>query len=205
MGIRIWVVVLTFGASLSLASAGRNSWSSVGPDGGFVARIWVDPGRPIVFVAVYTSASPELYRSSDGGRNWVQFSGPNPAEKFTLHAIGPDSSVYGSVTTVGEAAPTEVVGRIEGGSYTWSALARLPVISPGTTTSVTGIATDPVVFSRIYAGTFPPAIFRSDDQGMTWQLLRSDLALFATPMTYPRDPMDSSCLIPVWIAVVSRI
>src|SRR3954469_2503878 len=54
---------------LALPAFAGSRWVISGPDGGMVNRLVFDPDDPSI---VYAGASNGLFRSSDGGQNWVQ-------------------------------------------------------------------------------------------------------------------------------------
>src|SRR5262245_19103238 len=72
MSCRVWAlacIALWALASAFVARAGDNTWSSIGPDGGYLSKIVFHSTSPNV---VYARASGGFFRSTDGGAHWTQ-------------------------------------------------------------------------------------------------------------------------------------
>ena len=64
----IWMAMLAiFGRER--VEAGDNVWTSIGPDGGVVYALAVDPQNP---ATVYASTLSNVYRSTDGAVSWAK-------------------------------------------------------------------------------------------------------------------------------------
>src|ERR1700686_1538203 len=91
------------------AWAGINEWTSIGPDGGSIQALAIDPQNP---GTVYASTQLNVYRSTDGAVSWAKTG-------FTGHAnnlvIDPRNS-----DTIYAPTPTGVSKSTDGGA-TWSA------------------------------------------------------------------------------------
>jgi hypothetical protein len=55
--------LVMFGAGSEKAWAGINEWTSIGPDGGYIQALAIDPQNP---GTVYASTGFNVYRSTDG-------------------------------------------------------------------------------------------------------------------------------------------
>jgi len=150
---------LTTGLAL-LASplAAAPHWTPLGPYGGFVSTLTVDPSSPQGLYA--TSRFQGSFKSLDGGATWNQ-----------IH-IGP---VSGNVA-VDPAQPTtlyqsfnfnQLLKSTDGGA-TWHLSSRGLV-----QTSIEVIAVDPAQHTRVYLGG--ESLWRSLDGGASWQRARQGL------------------------------
>src|SRR5262249_5908493 len=67
-----WLVLLVvslWASSVSLVHAGNNVWTSLGPAGGRVAALAIDPRTP---TTLYAGTSVDgVFKSTDGGSSWV--------------------------------------------------------------------------------------------------------------------------------------
>jgi photosystem II stability/assembly factor-like uncharacterized protein len=116
-------------------------------------------GSPVALasdgVKLYASMPLGIMVSSDHGQSWLPLPS-NPAGGAVSLAISPiDSSVLFAGTTGG------IANSVDGGqSWTTLALTGSPVVS---------IAIAPSDPDRLLALAFNGAIFRSDDEGVTWE------------------------------------
>jgi photosystem II stability/assembly factor-like uncharacterized protein len=80
------ISALVFTLWMAAALAAEQPWQPIGPDGGNVRSLAIDPKNPDrIFLG--TSAG-NLYLSSDGGRNWSRFARPgNSAEMVLDHIV----------------------------------------------------------------------------------------------------------------------
>jgi photosystem II stability/assembly factor-like uncharacterized protein len=147
--------VLTALAS-PLAAAPR--WTPLGPYGGFVSTLSVDPASPQVLYA--TSRFQGSFKSLDGGANWS-----------TIH-VGP---VSGNVavdpvqpTTLYQSFNFNQLLKSTDGGATWRLSSRSLV-----QTSIEVIAVDPAQHTRVYVGG--ESLWRSLDGGASWQRARQGL------------------------------
>ena len=121
------------------------SWVALGPPGGSVSALLVDPASPS---GVY-AGTPEngVFFSADGGSSWsVANGGLTPAtvgrqQLFDVHALASDGSFVYAATDAG------VFDSPRGATPAWSALAATGAASP-----VTLLAVDPTSGWLIAAG-----------------------------------------------------
>ena len=57
--------------------SGINQWTSLGPDGGGVSALVLDPQTP---TTIYALTSGGIFRSTDSGANWLATGGLPPAD-----------------------------------------------------------------------------------------------------------------------------
>jgi len=152
--------------------AAENRWSLLGPDGGTVRSLAVDPGTPRV---VYAGTQGEgVFKSRDGGATWSRSgSGLPKSEVNGVNAFAFDARrhtiVYAAVSSYGVYKSTDA-----GASW-------LPVrTGMGGSPIVTALAADPRAAGVVYAGTDRGA-YKTTDGGGHWRLLSPELP--ALPVT----------------------
>src|SRR5437870_7952575 len=92
MRLKIFLVVLCLGWGLfpdSSVQAGVNVWTSLGPEGGAVLALAIDPRSPSTLYAGTRSGG--VFKSTNGGASWS-------AVNTGLLTILPDNSPPGTVT-----------------------------------------------------------------------------------------------------------
>jgi photosystem II stability/assembly factor-like uncharacterized protein len=135
------------------ARAGTNYWESVGPDGGLVAILAVDPSTP---ATVYAGLAGGLCKSTDGGAHWRSLLGLGHAQVVALVIDASSPSVlYAGMRRFGVYKSTD-------GGATWGA-----ANSGVTAKNGWSLALDPGNPQRVYAGT-ETGVFRSTDGAATW-------------------------------------
>lgn len=146
----------------ALASIGLAEWSPIGPDGGNVLALAIDPQAPAtMYVLPYEYPdNPRVFKTTDAGASWLAVGRCNeqyvncamvdPFDGNTIYALG----------------RSEAVSRSTDGGASWTSYAL-----PATTV---GLAGDPLVEGRIYAcgyryDSFTVAVVSvSTNRGMTW-------------------------------------
>jgi len=63
------IIILSFNP-FSLVSAGSNEWTSLGPEGGTIYTLAIDPSTPTTVYAGTLYGG--VYKSNDGGESWEQ-------------------------------------------------------------------------------------------------------------------------------------
>jgi photosystem II stability/assembly factor-like uncharacterized protein len=126
-------------------------WVSIGPEGGYIQALAVDPGTPST---IYAGCTTGIFKSFDGGASWspAGLGGPNV---FAL-AIDPvrTSTLY--------AGTGKGVFKSSDGGVRWT-LANTGL----TSTVVLSLAVDPQTPATVYAGT-NGGVFKSTDGAATW-------------------------------------
>ena len=178
--------VCTFVGMHSRLRAGTNVWSSIGPDGGRIRAIAVDPQNP---GTVYAVAGGAIFKTTDGAANWTRVYSPATSDGKTSNpaiavAINPQDS-----NTVYAGAANGLFKSTDGGASWNLANAGLPK-QPSIpnlymgTTGVGVLAIDPQNPETIYAGivVYPlflqgstPGLFKSTDGGASWSAASSGL------------------------------
>jgi len=207
------VAVLTLlGAESHAFGTDLNLWTSIGPDGGNVNSLAIDPQNPKTIYVGTTGyngdTSGGIFKSTDGGDNWKGLSVPNSIGIPLALAIDPLN--HG---TVYAGTPTGLFKTTDGGA-SWSLQINMPVLqlaidpgSPGTvfavgpqlfkttdggTTwnavldNVFTVAIDPQNPRTVYAGS-NGGLFKSTDGGNNWSVTENSLAVYALAID-PQEP-----------------
>lgn len=149
--------------------AGTDAWTSIGPQGGEIKALSVDPHNPQTLYAATSFGG--AFKSLDGGANWVKSGMPNrplvfdPQDPKTIYVFD-----YG-----------QGISKSTDGGTSWN-----PADS-GLYPLVNALAIDPLKPSTLYAGT-AAGIFKSTDGGTTWSLVSSGLL----PLSLPGPPRQLS-------------
>lgn len=85
------ILYTSLGMNPTAVRAGTNVWTSIGPDGGRVQAITVDPQNPDT---VYAVAGGAIFKTTDGAANWKRVYSPATSNGLanypaTLVAIHP--------------------------------------------------------------------------------------------------------------------
>ncbi|MDL1948765.1 hypothetical protein FBQ97_03005, partial [Acidobacteria bacterium ACD] len=170
-GATVLTVVETNGAGCSASSVASipiaeaeeprvvNRWTKLGPDGGDVTMIAVDPTAQ---QTVWATAFSGVFKSMDGGENWVKLL-PTPSAAYAV-ALHPVNAVVAFA-----ADGSRRLFRTTDGGASWSQLGT--GITAGNASAGSRIAFRPGDPSVMFyaAGA---ALFKSTDSGATWA--RSD-------------------------------
>jgi hypothetical protein len=139
-------------------------WNSIGPEGGWMTAIVVDPSNPqIIFAATYGGG---IFKSTAGGRNWSAMNSGLTTLQIACLTIDPSNPlvIYAGTYYGG-------VFRSTTGGDRWSAVnSGLP------TASVRSLVIDPMNHSIIYAGTFGDGVFKTTTRGDSWSAANSGLS-----------------------------
>jgi photosystem II stability/assembly factor-like uncharacterized protein len=170
------------------AAAAADVWTPLGPSGGTVAALAIDPRDGNTVYA--GTAEAGVYRSTNGGRSW-QPAGLDGG--ISVLAVAP-------ATSPGTRAVYAVAGgtlfRSRDGGTTWASLA-LALRNAGATPGVTALALSPtpgtvyaVAPQAVSGSAGPPALFASTDGGDSWRLAGVPPASFLLRgvATDPGDP-----------------
>ncbi|MEA2560772.1 MAG: hypothetical protein QOH06_2276 [Acidobacteriota bacterium] len=144
---RPFAAVLILLASALPAAAGIGVWTPLGPDGGPVRSLAVDPSDP---ETAYADTIGGLYKTVDGGQSWNW-----------IHPKWTDVLGFAGDTLYAEFFPNPPVKSTDGG-LTWTPAPNLP-------RTLHAMVADPKTPTRIWAAA--RKVYRSDDSGANWQEL----------------------------------
>lgn len=155
--LRTLLSVLALWLSAPWLPAGADQWTSIGPDGGSVTALAVDPvGLEVLFAGTERGG---IFKSVDRGVSWrpvnAGLSAQQPLGRVAVLALDPvhPSTVYASISGGG------VFQSVNGGA-TWTPLLLNPSFpDPG----IGAIAVSPAAPDIVYAGGYV-----SRDSGETW-------------------------------------
>jgi photosystem II stability/assembly factor-like uncharacterized protein len=143
---------------VSVASAGTNAWTGLGPEGGRITGLAVDPSQPSVLYAG-TFDGGALFKTANGGSSWSTVN-TGLTIPSAVQAITVDSQ--GTVYVGANSAILKGAGQGSG----WSAAAGVPQLI-----SSIAIASPSV----IYASTRGGGVLRSSDAGAAFQQVNTGL------------------------------
>jgi photosystem II stability/assembly factor-like uncharacterized protein len=152
----IWIILLAAGGFPL-----RAQWRALGPFGGSVNVVQIDPNHPDSVLAATANAS--LFLSKDAGESWTPL--PFPGElRATLHAVVIDPLKADTYLVALSSGSPQFAGifRSRDGGYTWQ---RVPDMQSRQVWSLAVWRGDP---RYIAAGT-EDGIFLSADGGDSWQ------------------------------------
>jgi photosystem II stability/assembly factor-like uncharacterized protein len=185
MILALFLAVLAMPVIASAEQAGpvpstSRAWARIGPDGGDVRILAVEPGNPLVVFAEVRSPldaagarTHRLFRSEDGGRSWLRL--PFEGTRIDSLAVSPSSpaTLYASSPAPDQLASTgeRTFYRSRDGGTTWSPL-PWPVALTGPVWKAV-LRVDPgddgTVFALIrYPGKM---VARTRDAGASWTVL----------------------------------
>ena len=162
--IAILAALLTFfGTGGPNLWAGSSKWTSIGPFGGSIQSLAIDPTNP---ETLYAGTESGVFKSTDGGASWDNV---NSALKVFSIVIDPrkPSTLY--------ASSFGVFKSIDGGANWSAASSGLPGIPTLPLVEVGALAIDPQNPETLYAGT-RTGVFKSRDGGASWNATNSGLS-----------------------------
>ena len=172
------IVLVSLGTWSATLTAGPNVWTSIGPYGGWVRALAVDPKNP---GTVYAGGPFEsaIFKTMDGGRKWNAVGSGWTRPYVNVLAIDPRNSgtVYAGIDYGGVFKSTD-------GGITWT--------NTGLPLADGPVAIDPQDPNILYAAS-GGAIFKSTDAGTSWNA-ESQLGIVAGTLIFALavDPLDHS-------------
>jgi photosystem II stability/assembly factor-like uncharacterized protein len=170
-------LILLFPAVTDVLQAGTNVWTSLGPEGGAIRALVIEPQNPAI---VYAGASSGVFRSTDGGANWSAANSGLPNSAVSTLAV--DAQRAGTVYALVE---SDGIFKTTDWAATWTAVnCGLPLEH----NSIDSLVVDPRNTEIVYAGTFP-GVFKSTDGGQSW--MAANVGLRSRVGALAIDPGDS--------------
>jgi photosystem II stability/assembly factor-like uncharacterized protein len=148
------------------SSAGINTWTTHGPEGGWVSSLVIDNRTPATLYAGTRGGG--IFKSSNGGQTWMAINtGLVLARPSPLPARPPQAGPDIAALAIDPSAPATI--------YAWGGGLFKSTDGGGswTATGLSGASTlaiDPSAPATIYAGSgfFTGGVFKSTDGGATW-------------------------------------
>lgn len=151
-------------------------WVPLGPGGGHVLSLAINPANPNV---LYAATPDSAYRSVNSGASWVRLAGVAGVTRIVLDPARP--------TTVYALAPGQVFKSVDSGA-TWTS-AGPPGLPPSD--FLWALAIDPSRPSRLYLG-LTGGVWRSDNGGASWRQTSQGLPASVTTLAVPRAPSGTA-------------
>ena len=185
----LWMllVLISLGLCSATLTAGPNVWTSIGPYGGWVRALAVDPKSPATVYAGGPFGSG-IFKTTDGGKNWILAGSGLTRPYVNVLAIDPQnpSTVYAGIDYGGVFKSTD-------GGTSWSASSSgLPQYPP----SVVTLAIDPQNPATVYAGVHGDraGIFKSTNGGASWNPTGAALEIGNAVSILAIEPSNSGTL-----------
>ena len=146
----------------AFAQAPRETWVSVGPDGGDVRSLSYDPANPSR-ILLGTSAG-QLYQSDDAGRSWTRYVRIGKGSDYVIDHILFDPKQPGVIYVAAWTLEREggAVFKSTDDGHTWESLKAMDG------KSVRALALAPSDPSTLVAGTLD-GVYRTRNSGKTWE------------------------------------
>jgi len=171
---------------LSRGGEAHADWMSIGPAGGVVTALAIDPSNSGTMYAGTSTAGiaaqgGSVFKSADGGETWRATGTGLPNRTVQAFAIDPatPSTVY-AVTDGG-------VFKSQDGGVSWEAAGFA-----GTFTYAWSVAIDPTSAGTVYVGA--ETVFKSTDAGATWSAASTGLPFFTSVRALAIDPTAPSTM-----------
>jgi photosystem II stability/assembly factor-like uncharacterized protein len=111
----LFLLVLLCTGSVTFGLAGSDAWTSIGPAGGSVPALAVDPSNPDV---VYAGTNGGIFKSTSGGTSWAPINNgiEVSASMFATKALAIDQTN----TSIVYAAVVNIIFKSVNGGKSWS-------------------------------------------------------------------------------------
>jgi hypothetical protein len=138
--------------------ARADAWKEIGPDGGNVTAIAVDPVAPST---IYAAAGTGLFKSTDGGTTWAV----TGLSGQSIYGLAIDTHTPSTLYAGGYTAGSGVLHKSTDGGASW-----MPMYSPclGAQALVSAVIVDPGTPTTVFA-VGPYAVCKTTDGGGGWQ------------------------------------
>ncbi len=159
---RVTLFLVAWATGLLIPTLAAGGYAPIGPAGGRVEAVTIDPVDPATLYAGTNSGA--IFKSTDGGRNWRAL---DTGALFVsqVRSILVDPSDRDTVYVVA----TNRIARSRDGGATWTNA------SPGVTGVINAAVIDPTNPNRLYVGT--SRLYRSENRGDSWtQFNNSELS-----------------------------
>ena len=146
---------------ISSNSFGDNQWVSIGPEGGYVYVLAIDPQAP---GTLYAGTYGGVYKSINGGTNWTPINTGLSDTRINSLAINP------------QAPETLYAGTGEGVFKSTNAGANWIAMNTGlANTLVQALVINPQTPETLYAGRYDGVLLKSTNGGTNWTAINTGL------------------------------
>ena len=178
-----FVLLILLQSVLPVAWAGDNQWTSIGPEGGTVSTLVVDPANPATLYAV---ANGGIFKSTNGGGSWSLTNVGLSAMPASILLIDPSnpSTQYAGTHSNGLFKSTD-----GGGSWNPS--------NSGLPSSwwVDALVIDPSNPATLYAvNSYSYGVYKSTDGGGSWKPFNTGLTSTYSANSLVIDPSNPATL-----------
>jgi photosystem II stability/assembly factor-like uncharacterized protein len=179
------LMVFLISVSWATAQTPRDTWISVGPDGGDVRSLSADPANPNR-ILLGTSAG-QIYQSQDGGKTWARYVRIGKGNDYVIDHILFDPKQPGVIYVAAWTLEQEggAVFKSTDDGHSWE---MLKAMDGKSVRSLAMAASDP---NTLIAGTLD-AVYRTRNGGQTWDRISpetsSEIKNIESIAIDPRDP-----------------
>ena len=161
---RLTLILLLSLGSVTVAYGGSDAWAAIGPFGGRVNTLAVDPTDSRI---MYVGTEGGIFKSSDGGGQWAMIHNGIKvrASSLAVHGLAIDPSTPEIV----HAGVGNVIFRSTNAGLTWTSVR---VVNG----QIRSMVIDPVYPGTIYVGSLRSGIWKSNDGGGTWISINKGLS-----------------------------
>jgi photosystem II stability/assembly factor-like uncharacterized protein len=151
------LIGVLWGSGVGFVEAGVDVWTSIGPEGGQIYALAIDPVTP---GTLYAAADGGVFKSTDGGKHWRAANAG--LTDYFVYALAVDPVTPRTLYAGTQGTRPGVFKSVDGGG-SWSAILKGPFTY--------GLAIDPLTPSTVYlAGfvAFAGGLAKSTDGGAHW-------------------------------------
>ncbi|HET7010979.1 MAG TPA: hypothetical protein VFI11_09410, partial [Anaerolineales bacterium] len=162
MGSAVLALSLVPAAHPGAAAPVQATWIGIGPDGGEITALAIDPRTTTTLYAGTRGGG--VFRTTDGGRTWRA---DNVGMRDAVVTVDRDWSV--TALAIDPRTPATVYAAAEGHGLFKSTDGGSAWGTSGLESQVTALAIAPSATNILYAGTSRNGVYRSTDGGQTWR------------------------------------
>jgi photosystem II stability/assembly factor-like uncharacterized protein len=172
-------------------------WASIGPPGGRVLSLAVDPLNPSLIYAGLEGGG--VFRSPDGGDSWSRITTGLPPYSMPVEALAIDPRTPSTLYAAIRSGPV-YCSKNRGDTWTpisnglWRGYWNPDLGGPPDYVHVVALVIDPLTPSTLYAGTEYSGVFRSADGGKSWTPLNDSSQEVEMVTALAIDPVTPSTL-----------
>ena len=189
------LMVLLSSSLAGVASAGVNTWTTNGPNGGPIAALAIDRSAPATLYAGTSGAG--VFKSSDGGGSWTAINtGLNTTFVVTAIVVDPTTPATLYVGTGLGLVSGDAGGvfKSTNGGASWTAINAGLTGTYGGAPAVFALAIDPSAPTTLYASTYGGGVFKTTNGGGSWSAINAGLNIGNIVLALAIDPSAPATL-----------